>query len=515
MNDDNTSKSKLIEDNLNAGHYSVVVQNSLISIEKNLRQVIKRDLTRLESADQLKVMTHLTSKKKGIDDLTVGEIISLARETEFFKVWKKTFGKELQVFDTINLDKLVSLRNSVAHGKQSFYTREDAELMIAYQQIISKAFSLELPNIAAQENQVSQTMVDSSLSKTEVNQNIIIDSPSPKISLVQKTIQFRVWLIEVVLISTAIFLGYLLVTPYIDNFSNFIVAQIFSHVPDVSKPQPIESKAVESSQDTLKNGSLVPERVLDVSKPKAQPIEPKTDESFRDTLKDGSFGPEFVLIPGGTFQMGSNDGGSDEKPVHLVTVKSFAMGKYEVTFEEYDKFCEATGRSKPDDEGWGRGKRPVINVSWNDAKAYVQWLSEQTGKDYRLPSEAQWEYACRAGSAGKYSFGDDKSQLGNYGWYGKNSDSKTHPVGEKQPNKFGLYDMHGNVWEWLEDKWHDSYDGAPSDGSAWISGDSNFHLLRGSSWYFDDSLLRCALRYKIDSTGKSYYWGFRISKVNL
>jgi len=141
MNDDNTSKSKLIEDNLNAGHYSVVVQNSLISIEKNLRQVIKRDLTRLESADQLKVMTHLTSKKKGIDDLTVGEIISLARETEFFKVWKKTFGKELQVFDTINLDKLVSLRNSVAHGKQSFYTREDAELMIAYQQIISKAFS--------------------------------------------------------------------------------------------------------------------------------------------------------------------------------------------------------------------------------------------------------------------------------------------------------------------------------------------------------------------------------------
>jgi len=330
MNDDNTSKSKLIEDNLNAGHYSVVVQNSLISIEKNLRQVIKRDLTRLESADQLKVMTHLTSKKKGIDDLTVGEIISLARETEFFKVWKKTFGKELQVFDTINLDKLVSLRNSVAHGKQSFYTREDAELMIAYQQIISKVFSLELPNIAAQENQVSQTMVDSSLSKTEVNQNIIIDSPSPKISLVQKTIQFRVWLIEVVLISTAIFLGYLLVTPYIDNFSNFIVAQIFSHVPDVSKPQPIESKAVESSQDTLKNGSLVPERVLDVSKPEPQPIEPKAGESFRDTLKNGSLGPEWVQIPGGTFQMGSNDGSSDEKPVHLVTVKSFALGKYSV-----------------------------------------------------------------------------------------------------------------------------------------------------------------------------------------
>jgi len=249
--------------------------------------------------------------------------------------------------------------------------------------------------------------------------------------------------------------------------------------------------------------------------PVEKTIEPKDGESFRDTLKDGSLGPEMVQIPRGTFQMGSNDGSRDEKPVHTVTVKSFAMGKYEVTFEEYDKFCEATGRSKPDDEGWGRGKRPVINVNWNDAKAYVKWLSEQTGKDYRLPTEAQWEYACRAGSAGKYSFGDDKSQLGNYGWYGKNSDSKTHPVGEKQANKFGLYDMHGNVREWLEDKWHDSYNGAPSDGSAWISGDSNFHLLRGGSWNYDDTYLRCAYRFSVDTPLWDIFRGFRISKVNL
>jgi len=312
MNDD-TSKSKLIEDNLNAGHYSVVVQNALLSIEKNLRQVIKRDLTRLESADQVKVMAHLASKNKGIDDLTVGEIVGLVRETEFFKMWKKTFGKELQVFDTINLSNLVPLRNSVAHGKQLFYTKEDAELMIAYQQIISKAFSLELPNITVQENQVSQTMLDLSLSKTEINQNIITDSPSPQISPVQKNTQFTAWLVAVGLILTTMFL-----------------AQIFSHVPEVPKPQPIESKAVESSQDTLKNGSLVPERVLDVSKPEPQPIEPKAGESFRDTLKNGSLGPEWVQIPGGTFQMGSNDGSSDEKPVHLVTVKSFALGKYSV-----------------------------------------------------------------------------------------------------------------------------------------------------------------------------------------
>jgi len=249
--------------------------------------------------------------------------------------------------------------------------------------------------------------------------------------------------------------------------------------------------------------------------PVEKTIEPKAGESFRDTLKDGSLGPEFVHIPGGTFQMGSNDGNNDEKPVHTVTVKSFAMGKYEVTFEEYDKFCDATGRNKLDDNGWGRGKRPVINVSWNDAKAYVKWLSEQTGKDYRLPSEAQWEYACRAGSAGKYSFGDDMNQLGDYGWYGKNSDSKTHPVGEKQPNKFGLYDIHGNVWEWLEDVWHENYNGAPTDGSAWISGDSNSHLLRGGAWLNGNYGLHCAFRIGNNATSGFNNGGLRFSRVTL
>ncbi len=227
--------------------------------------------------------------------------------------------------------------------------------------------------------------------------------------------------------------------------------------------------------------------------------------------------PEMVLIPAGTFQMGSDDNSiySDEKPVHTVSLQSFAMGKYEVTFEEYDKFCDATKRDKPAAEGWGRGKRPVINVSWDDAKAYVKWLSEETGKDYRLPTEAQWEYACRAGSVGKYSFGDDVSQLGNYGWYDGNSGKQTHPVGEKQPNKFGLNDMHGNVREWLEDVYHDSYSGAPSDGSAWVNGDSNRHFLRGGSWGDSDGDLRCAGRDRYVTPFGRQFRGFRISRVNL
>jgi len=243
---------------------------------------------------------------------------------------------------------------------------------------------------------------------------------------------------------------------------------------------------------------------------------PKVAESFRDKLKDGSLGPELVQIPAGTFQMGSNDGSSDEKPVHTVTVKSFAMGKYEVTFEEYDKFCEATRRSKPDDEGWGRGKRPVINVTWNDAKAYVNWLSEQTGKNYQLPSEAQWEYACRAGTTTKYWWGNEigKNNANCRSCGSQWDDKQTAPVGSFKPNPFGLYDISGNVWEWLEDKWHDSYNGAPVDGSAWMSGgDSSNHLLRGGSWIDDGDSVRCANRNWVDASYGYYDRGFRISRM--
>ena len=173
-------------------------------------------------------------------------------------------------------------------------------------------------------------------------------------------------------------------------------------------------------------------------------------ESFRDIMKDGSFGPEVVSIPEGTFTMGSDDSDcEDEKPEHQVDVQSFSAGKYPVTFEEYDKFCEDTGRIKPNDRGWGRGRRPAINVSWDDAKAYCAWLSEQTGETYRLLTEEEWEYACKAGDERGGELTED--ELGQVAWYGGNSEMKTHEVGQKKPNAFGLYDMLGNVWEWVED----------------------------------------------------------------
>lgn len=201
------------------------------------------------------------------------------------------------------------------------------------------------------------------------------------------------------------------------------------------------------------------------------------------------FEPEMVRIPPGKFLMGSpendTDGYDDERPQHEVTIAyAFEIGKYEVTFDEYDAFANATKRQLPNDRGWGRGKRPVINVSWNDAQDYVQWLSKQTGKKYRLPTEAEWEYAARAGSQTRYWWGDDIGQNNAVcdGCGSEWDNKKTAPVGSFKPNTFGLYDTAGNVLEWTQDCWHGYYNNAPSDGSAWQdkgAGDCSRRLVRG------------------------------------
>jgi len=237
----------------------------------------------------------------------------------------------------------------------------------------------------------------------------------------------------------------------------------------------------------------------------------RAGEVFRDHLRDGSSGPEMVWIPADKFKMGSNED-NNEKPIHEVMIAyEFAMGKYPITFDEYDLFCQATQREKPSDAGWGRGKRPVINIDWQNAKDYCQWLSEQTGKQYRLPSEAEWEYAGRAGTTTQYSFGDNENRLQNYAWYDGNAGSTTHPVGEKRPNPWGLYDMHGNVWEWCEDVWHGDYKGVPTDGSAWVSGgEQGRRALRGGSWFDDSNLCRVANRNYSASSSWYYFHGFRV-----
>ncbi len=259
----------------------------------------------------------------------------------------------------------------------------------------------------------------------------------------------------------------------------------------------------------------------------AQPVlrsdEPRLRDMARRTVVAGVM-DQMTPVPAGSFWMGSADGEGvrNERPRHKVTVPAFEIGKYPVTFDEFDAFCAATGFAPPSDNGWGRGRRPVINVSWEDAQAYISWLKEITGDPFRLPSESEWEYACRAVSSPDapsttWSFGDDESLLGEHAWFEGNSNSQTHPVGEKPANPFGLYDMHGNVWEWCADRWHESYDGAdrPDDGRAWVSGSDTRRVVRGGSWNFDPQVLRSAIRGWLTPSNRNYDIGFRLARTIL
>ena len=230
--------------------------------------------------------------------------------------------------------------------------------------------------------------------------------------------------------------------------------------------------------------------------------------------------PEMVVVPAGSFMMGSRDGDSDEQPVHEVAIGApFAAGKYEVTFAEWDA-CARNGGCRQGwgvakDQGWGRGRRPVIRVNWNDAQRYAQWLSRKTGKSYRLLSESEWEYAARAETETTYSWGDGigVNRANCIGCVSQRGDSGTAPVGSFEANAWGLHDMHGNVWEWVEDCWNDSYAGAPADGSAWLTDNCGGRVLRGGSWYDVPSDLRSANRnwnstdYRLGSNG------FRVART--
>ncbi len=207
---------------------------------------------------------------------------------------------------------------------------------------------------------------------------------------------------------------------------------------------------------------------------------------------------DMVRIDKGSFMMGSNEY-EDEKPIHKVTIDyEFDMGKYPVTVAEYMHFVKETKRE--DDRKWKEKEynHPITSVSWHDAKAYCDWLSEKTGDEYRLPTEAEWEYACRAGTTTKWSFGDDEEELEKYAWYRENSNRTTHPVGEKKPNPWGLYDMHGNVWEWCED---------------WYDEDKDTKVLRGGSWFNVAVFSRSAFRFRGIPVSRYGGNGFRLLRT--
>nr|VFJ48811.1 MAG: Formylglycine-generating enzyme, required for sulfatase activity, contains SUMF1/FGE domain [Candidatus Kentron sp. FW] len=258
---------------------------------------------------------------------------------------------------------------------------------------------------------------------------------------------------------------------------------------------------------------------------------PSHDQGFRDRLRDGSQGPEMVSIRSGCFQMGSPDsekGRNDNERRHRVCVEGFALGKTEVTFAEYDRFARTTGRKQPDDKGWGRGKRPVIYVSWKDATAYAEWLSGQTGKEYRLPTEAEWEYAARAGTTSRYYWGDDledklacnfangadlTAKEKNSGWTTNNCRDgfvNTAPVGSFRPNGFGLFDMSGNVWEWTCSLFKENYDG--SEQRCTSKGGDAGRALRGGAWFDVPWRLRSAFRSWYGPNEAFNSIGFRLAR---
>jgi formylglycine-generating enzyme required for sulfatase activity len=249
-------------------------------------------------------------------------------------------------------------------------------------------------------------------------------------------------------------------------------------------------------------------------------VKPGSGASFRDCPDC----PEMVVVPPGRFTMGSPPGEEGridrEGPPRQVTItRPFAVGKFEVTFAEWDACVSAgacTVNKSPDDHGWGRGRRPAINVSWDDITTeYLPWLSRKTGKAYRLLTEAEWEYAARAGSQDKYTWGDliGSSRANCDGCGSRWDETQTAPVGSFQANAFGLHDMHGNVWEWVEDTWHQNYDGAPTDGSAWQDGDPSYRVVRGGSWCNESEQVRAAVRFRRNINVRFDTLGFRVART--
>jgi formylglycine-generating enzyme required for sulfatase activity len=240
--------------------------------------------------------------------------------------------------------------------------------------------------------------------------------------------------------------------------------------------------------------------------------------------------PAMVLVKRGSFMMGSNSGDSDEKPVHRVNIDyDFYVGKYEVTIKEYMKFVEETNSNHPEwlEKGnsynikTGSNKNyykkmcrdnncPIMGVSWKNAKAYAEWLSRKSGKKFSLLSEAEWEYMARAGTSTKWSFGNSQSDLKNYAWYSSNSGSKTHEVGTKRPNPWGIYDVHGNVWEWVEDDFESSYQKTPKNGNSYLN-NSERKSIRGGSWNNDPNSTRSANRDRDNSSYRNSDLGFRLN----
>ena len=291
------------------------------------------------------------------------------------------------------------------------------------------------------------------------------------------------------------------------------VEELVEAQQDTPEPEPITASEIESEQQA---GQTEVVEVEPEPTPAPEPQFVDKADPFKDKLKTGSRGPLMIQIPSGTFRMGGPTGiiAADEVPRHQVTINSIMVSVYEVTYADYDLFAKSTRRKLPDSSGWDRKTHPVNNVSWNDALAYTKWLSKQTGKKYRLLSEAEWEYAARAGTRTSFWWGTS-SGTSNAHCFDCKSDyntSKPARVGTYKPNPFGLYDTAGNLYEWVHDCYHRSYKEAPTDGSVWEGGDCEVRIVRGGAFRSPANSMRVENREKFPSNRGQYNVGFRIAR---
>ncbi|MCH8261977.1 MAG: SUMF1/EgtB/PvdO family nonheme iron enzyme, partial [Proteobacteria bacterium] len=276
-----------------------------------------------------------------------------------------------------------------------------------------------------------------------------------------------------------------------------------------------EEQAVEAVTETAAKTETIVEKEQPI--PESTPA-PKlsSKNEFQDNLKDGGKAPVMVVIPAGSFEMGGSSSSrfTDERPRHTVNIKSFAVSKYEVTFVEYDRFAKASDRKLPDDLYMDRKTHPVIYVKWDDAYYYVKWLSEQTGKKYRLLSESEWEYAASTGTKSSFWWGYNE-EIGKAHCFGCETGldpRKPSKVGGFEANKFGLHDTAGNVAEWVRDCWHENYKGAPNDGGVWEGGDCTYRTVRGGAYISPQQSIRSAKRDKLKSDAGYDHVGIRIAR---
>ncbi len=266
--------------------------------------------------------------------------------------------------------------------------------------------------------------------------------------------------------------------------------------------------------------------LLDARPPKPKPVNYKPKKI--DHSKPSIASMNMVTIPPGQFLMGSPRSelkrDANEGPQIAVTIAApFEIGRYEVTFDDWDKCINGGGCKgyRPDDRGWGRGKRPVINISWNDANSYIRWLNKKTGLRYRLPTEAEWEYVARGGTNAPFSTGNAlSSEQANFNGefpYGAAAKGvyrrKTVPVGSFPANEYGVFDIHGNVYEWVEDCWSPNHENAPKDGRARKDGDCKFRIMRGGSWVTHGYQMRASKRLRYTQDYRYDDYGFRLART--